>query len=294
MEDSLIKMETRLPLEPKADLIVCDSLTVRISRQLSLRVYSDTKPNNLKIANLQKGLVFIYDGIERLGEGTGFGFPVVMTSRETYFSGTAQLQTRKEKDAVIIRKVFIMDRVARNKIRNVTLENLRVRMFFNALSKAYQDHRRLRFPTLALKSILLRMGVQTEFVEAPPIGKATLTYRISKDYITVKADFMLSKTGIRRLFILNEQGPEFFNKYEDSNGTCLFNDQIGAWDQVDSDWARITSAANGAGFQIKNEPPSILRRGKETQTKTLDWIGLDYEIDDRSTSFEYEIKILGA
>lgn len=294
MKHSLIQTQVYQPIKPRSSYPALDESTVHISKRLSLRIYSDSRPNNLKIAELQKGLVFVYNGFERLAEGTGFGFPIIMTSRETYFSGTAQLETFKEKDAVIIRKVFIMDRVARNKIRNVRLENPKVRMLFNALSKAYQKHRRLRFSTLTLKTIPLRMGIQTTFVDAIPVGKVTLTYRISNVHIKVKADFMPSKTGIRRLFILNEQGSEFFNKYEDSNGMRLLSEQIGAWDKVDADWASISNSTKGVGFQVKNEPQSILRRGRETQTNTLDWIGLDYEIDGKRRSFEYEIKIIGA
>ena len=294
MEDSLIRIRARQPLEPEAILTVCDSFTVRISERLSLRIYSDTRPNNLKIANLQKGLVFIYDGIERLAEGTGFGFPVVMTSSETYFSGTASLQRFKDGDTFVVRKVFAMDRLARNTIRNVRLENSKVRMLLNALSSIYQKHRQFRYLTLTLKNIPLRMGVQTDFVKTNPVGIVTATYRIRRERISVRTDFRLSEVMIKSIFMLNEQGPEFFNKYEDSNGTVLFYGQIGAWDTVDAEWACIANADNGAGFQVRNESDSILRRGRETQKNTLDWVGLDYEIDPKRKSFEYEIKILGA
>ena len=287
-------MRARQPLEPEAILTVCDSFTVRISERLSLRIYSDTRPNNLKIANLQKGLVFIYDGIERLAEGTGFGFPVVMTSSETYFSGTASLQRFKDGDTFVVRKVFTMDRLARSTIRNVRLENSKVRMLFNALSSIYQKHRQFRYLTLTLKNIPLRMGVQTDFVKTNPVGTVTVTYRIRRDRISVRTDFRLSEVVIKSIFMLNEQGPEFFNKYEDSKGTVLFYGQIGAWDTIDAEWACIANADNGAGFQVRNESDSILRRGRETQKNTLDWVGLDYEIDPKRKLFEYEIKILGA
>ena len=281
-------------MEPEAILTVCDSFTVRISERLSLRIYSDTRPNNLKIANLQKGLMFIHDGIERLAEGTGFGFPVVMTSSETYFSGTASLQRFRDGDTFVVRKVFTMDRLARNTIRNVRLENSKARMLFKSLSSIYQKHRQFRYLTLMLKNIPLRMGVRTDFVKASSVGVVTVTYRISRERVLVKAEFRFLEDVITSIFMLNEQGSEFFNKYEDSNGTVLFYDQIGAWDTVDAEWACIANADNGAGFQVRNESDSILRRGRETQKNTLDWVGLDYEIDPKRKSFEYEIKILGA
>jgi hypothetical protein len=294
MENSLARMQTRQPRKPEASLTICDSFAVRISKRLGLRIYSDTKPNNLKIANLQKGLVFVYDGVERLAEGTGLGFPVVMTSSETYFSGTASLQRFRDGDTFVVRKVFTMDRLARNTIRNVRLENSKVRMLFKGLSSIYQKHRQFRYLTLMLKNIPLQMGVRTDFVKASSVGVVTVTYRISRERVLVKAEFRLLEEVITSIFMLNEQGPEFFNKYEDSNGTVLFDGQIGAWDTVNAEWACVTNADNGAGFQVKNEPNSVLRRGRETQKNTLDWIGLDYEIDPKRKLFEYEIKILGA
>jgi len=238
--------------------------------------------------------VFIYDGVERLAEGTGFGFPVVMTASETYFSGTASLQRFRSGDTFVVRKVFTMDRLARNAVRNVRLENRKVRMLFNVLSSIYQKHRQFRYLTLMLKNIPLRMGVRTDFVKASPVGIVTVTFRISRERVLVKADFRLLEDVVTSIFMLNEQGPEFFNKYEDSNGTVLFGGQIGAWDSVNAEWACVTNAGNGAGFQVRNESGSILRRGRETQRNTLDWVGLDYEIDPKRKSFEYEIKILGA
>jgi len=287
-------MQTRQPRKPEASLTICDSFAVRISKRLGLRIYSDTKPNNLKIANLQKGLVFVYDGVERLAEGTGLGFPVVMTSSETYFSGTASLQRFRDGDTFVVRKVFTMDRLARNTIRNVRLENSKARMLFKSLSSIYQKHRQFRYLTLMLKNIPLRMGVRTDFVKASSVGVVTVTYRISRERVLVKAEFRFLEDVITSIFMLNEQGSEFFNKYEDSNGTVLFDGQIGAWDTVNAEWACVTNADNGAGFQVKNEPNSVLRRGRETQKNTLDWVGLDYEIDPKRKLFEYEIKILGA
>jgi hypothetical protein len=238
--------------------------------------------------------VFVYDGVERLAEGTGLGFPVVMTSSETYFSGTASLQRFRDGDTFVVRKVFTMDRLARNTIRNVRLENSKVRMLFKGLSSIYQKHRQFRYLTLMLKNIPLRMGVRTDFVKASSVGVVTVTYRISRERVLVKAEFRFLEDVITSIFMLNEQGSEFFNKYEDSNGTVLFDGQIGAWDTVNAEWACVTNADNGAGFQVRNEPNSVLRRGRETQKNTLDWVGLDYEIDPKRKLFEYEIKILGA
>jgi hypothetical protein len=36
----------------------------------------------------------------------------------------------------------------------------------------------------------------------------------------------------------------------------------------------------------------MLRRGRELTKNSLDWIGLDYELNPKDNQFEYEIKIL--
>jgi hypothetical protein len=41
---------------------------------------------------------------------------------------------------------------------------------------------------------------------------------------------------------------------------------------------------------VKN---SILRRGREFMKGSLDWVGLDYEVNPASAVFEYSIELLG-
>lgn len=269
--------------------------TVSTSKSLALRIYSDTKPHNLKLADLQKGLIFVYYGKERVGEGAGFGVPVIMASGETYFSKSSNVYISQQENLTILRKEFFMDHVARNKFRNMKLENHSVRTVFKSLSELYQNHRRLRFPILTLKTLPLKMGVSTTFVKTASIGKVALTYTINQGHISVEADFNSLKTqNLERIFILNEQGPRFFTRYSDSGGTQLVNTQIGAWDTVDADWASITDAEGKVGFRLKKIENSLFRRGREFQEGILEWIGLDYEVDPKTVLFSYDIEIIGA
>ena len=78
--------------------------------------------------------------LEVVGEGTGFGVPIVKYFDETIFSGSSFLQVHKHENNVIIRKEFLMDIIARDKFRNLKLENTKVRknnrFYFFALSEA--------------------------------------------------------------------------------------------------------------------------------------------------------------
>jgi hypothetical protein len=265
--------------------------TCPVSDSVSLRIYSGTEPHNLKIADLQKGLILVINGTEAVGEGTGFGLPVPVYSDETYFSGTSRLHVSQLGQRCIIRKEFTMDRVARNSFRNVTLENRHARTFIEHFAHVYQKHPQLRL--LALKGLTEKMSIGKAFPKAAPRGNVTVTYTVDNTRTTVKADFKsLEKTGLRRIFMLNEQGSQFFRKYTDSRGTELMDNEIGAWDGTDGEWACLKTLRGDIGFRLRNARGGVLRRGREFLEGSLDWVGLDYEISRRVDVFEYVIDVL--
>ena len=275
------------------DFPVDESRTIHISDLTSLRVYRDTRPRNLKIANLQKGLILVYEGNELVGEGTGFGLPVLVCSDQTYFSGSSTIRVAQQDDRWSIRKEFIMDRTARNRFRNITLENRLARDLIAYLSRLYQMHTKLRF--LRLKGVTQRIDINTSFVQAKPIGKVNVIYAIDKQRISISADFKnLERDELEKMFMLNEQGSRFFRKYSDSQGTKLEDSKIGAWDGIRAKWASLKLPDNEVGFRLWKKKNSILRRGREYLKDSLDWVGLDYELNPETLVFEYPIEISGA
>jgi len=274
-----------------SDLSKVNMYTIPISDSLSLRVYSDARPYNWKIANLQKGLILIFNGFEKVGEGTGFGFPVVVYADETYFSGTATVFVSECRNCTVVSKEFHMDRVSRKSFKHVKLQNRKARALLRYLADLYQKHQHLR--SLLVESFFEKMGIKSNFVKTPSIGKVLISFTINKRFIHVKADFsLLDRKNPRKFFILNEQSSKFFRRYIDANHLELFDKQIGAWNLVQANWACITSINGKIGFKMWKSD-GILRRGREFINNSLDWVGLDYEIDPRKTVFEYEIEILG-
>jgi hypothetical protein len=266
--------------------------TVRLSDCLALRVYSDTRPHIWKIASLQKGLILICEEVETVGEGTGFGVPILIYQDETYFSGTSNVHVSQEVNSVIIYKEFFMDRLARNTFRNVTLENRTARAMLGYTADLYQKHKRFRF--LTLKNLTGKLNVGKAFIEVPSIGRVSFTYRVKGNRVFVRTDLkQLKRRNLERVFLLNEQGADVFRKYSDSNGTELLDEKIRAWDRVNTDWADLTNLQGGFGFRLRNIREAILRRGREYLNGSLNWVGLDYEIDSKRNAFEYEIEILG-
>ncbi len=265
---------------------------VPISSSTSIRVYSDTRPHNWKISDLQKGLILVQGETETVGEGTGFGVPVLLYSDETCFSGTSTVQVAPRNDCTIIRKEFFMDRITRNRFRNVTLENRKARDLIALLARLYQLYPKLR--SLKFKGLARNIDIDTVFVKKKPRGKVIVTYVTSERQVSINANFKHLKTDdLERLFMLNEQGSRFYRRYSDSSGTELTDTKIGAWNGIDADWAALTTLHGERGFRLWTKEKSILRRGREFLNDSLDWVGLDYEIHPGTNVFKYRIEILG-
>jgi len=285
-------------LSPNKQDVVDSSLrevseyTIPLSNSISLRTSSDTRPHKWKIADLQKGLRFVYDGKETVGEGTGFGVPVLLYSGETCFSGSSCVYAFNKGSSTIIRKEFIVDRVHRKTIRSVKLESRKMRALWRLISKLYMRFGFLR--TLMSTDISKKLGLRTDFIGTHPLGKVIVTYQVSKSKVNVKVDLaLLERRELKGIFVLNEQGSTFFRKYSDSQGLTLIDEEIGSWRIPEARCASITDLRGGVGFRLWRNKNSALYLGREYSEGHMDWVGLDYEISPRSDNFEYQIEILG-
>ncbi len=268
--------------------------TCSVSDLVALRIYSDAKPKNMKTADLQKGVILIHKGKEVVGEGTGFGVPIAKYCAETVFSGSSFLQVHKRENVTVIQKEFSMDLVARDKFRNLKLENAQVRSMIDYICLLYQKHKRLAKSILITKELLLKAGATSVFVRTAAKGKVIVTYLIEGNRIQVKMNFShLERNSLQKIFVLNEQGGHFFRKYSDSDGEKLTDEEIGVWNPVRATSAVITNKKTTVGFKLRNAEGTMLRRGRELMKGTLDWIGLDYELGPGRNSFEYDIEVYG-
>ncbi len=118
---------------------------VALDGSLSLRLYEGSRPHNLEIAPLQKGLIMVLHGEELVGEGTGFGVPVVKYADVTYFSRTAVVYFCKAGEATVISKRFKLDTTSKKKVKyqrvvsNCVYDRLR-----DTLADAYRNRKHLR------------------------------------------------------------------------------------------------------------------------------------------------------
>jgi len=276
------------------DFAVSSMHTCSISDSVALRIHSDTKPRNMKIGNLQKGMIFLFNGAEVVGEGTGFGVPIGKYSDETFFSGSSFLQVQKQGDFVVVRKEFLMDLIERGKFRNLKLENVKLRGIMDYVSLLSRKNKFIAHFIIRAKDLLFKFGVESTFVRTVPKGKVVVTYTIDQNRILVKLSFSeLDHANLQKVFMLNEQGAHFFRKYSDSEGLKLADKEIGIWDSVTAQSAKIADNQGRIGFSLKNVEGTVLRRGREFVKGSLDWIGLDYEPNPEDDQFKYAIEIFG-
>jgi hypothetical protein len=270
-----------------------DTCTIPLSDSLALRISSDTAPSKWKTTGLQKGLRLIFNGTEMVGEGVGFGVPVLLCSGKPYFSGSSRLYLYAKNDLKVIRKEFVMDRVPNRLIGRIELHNRLMIAFWKYLDDIYMKHRRLRF--IVNLSLSKRIGIRTGFSEVHPIGKIAISYHINRKHIHVKVDPTLSNNGEpTKMIMLNEQGAGLFRRYSEGNGRELIDKGIGAWERVDADSASMTDIRGAFGFNLKREKDSLLIRGREFIKGFQDWAGIEHEISSRDVhAFEYDIEILG-
>jgi len=241
-------------------------------------------------------MILVHKGTELVGEGTGLGVPAVRCGNRTYFSGSSKVQTLQSDKGVKVIKQFTLNIVPEKWFRKTRIENKAQRKLATNIAELYQKHRHLRqtFETLKLKKISRRIGLQTSFTTTKPVGNATVTYHVEQPFVNVEADFRsLRNVDLQRIYLFNEHGTKHFRKYLDSNGTVLFDEQIGAWEIVEADWACFSDGDEKIGFRLWKIEDAVLRRGREFLNDTLDWVGLDYEAGPDRTRFEYNIEVLG-
>lgn len=235
----------------------------------------------------------MHKGAERVGEGIGFGVPIVRYNGKTYFSATSTVQIGPKGDHATAVKRFTLDMISERNFAGVNMEYRPIHNLTTYIDGLYRKHKHLRLLTLV--NLAKNLGLQTEFVKVRSIGTVTITYRIRPPILRVEASLdSIRKDRLETVFLSNEQSSRFFVKYHDSSGGVLYDKQIGAWEKVEADWACISNKTDETGFRLWKVKDAILYRGREYIKGFLDWAGLDYEIGTEKTRFEYNVEILGS
>lgn len=262
-----------------------------ISETLFLRLYPDTKPHHQLITKLQKGLILVSNETELAGEGIGLGVPAIRYKDRTYFSGLSTMRFEQTGSRAAAIKKFTLNLTSERTLRNIQMETKTARKIRRSFDKLYMKHKHSRL--LPFENMLRHVGVERDFVQTKPVGSVIVVYNIEPPHIRIKAEFTLfQNTGVHEIYLLNEQSSRHFRKYYDSNGTVLFDTDIGAWETVDARWACLHSVEDNVGFRLWKHKDAVLHRGREFLNGTYDWTGLDYEADPENLRFDYDIELV--
>ncbi len=267
--------------------------TVPLSSRLSVRLYSDCRPNYLETAALQKGLVLLHDGRELIEEGVGFGVPVLKYEDKTFFSSKAEVTVQKHDSGYLLTKNFVLDTVSVKKIGSASYINDKL---YSTARKSFQllylKHKRLNPLFNKLMEIRDLFGIKTEFRRVNPRGTITVTYHCQPDAIKIHADLSnITLNRCQEVLLLNEQGSSIFQAYTDTTGRKLWGNQIGAWERVAAANAALRSPDSRVAFSVGDGSGASLFRGWERTRKRFSWAGLSYSIQPHTNEFDYCISL---
>jgi hypothetical protein len=270
-----------------------ESFTLQMGNRLSVRLYEDSRPNYLEIASLQKGLVLIFDGEELIEEGVGFGVPVVRYADKTYFSSSAVVSVEENGNLCALEKRFALDTVSRKRFWKASYINDGFYSFFHKFfNKAYKGHKSLTPAFNRTMELRRAVKIQTEFVKVKPRGTITFKYSFQPNTIKINVDLSdLELSGCQEILLLNEQGSNFFRKYRDSDGLKLFDEKIGAWENVRAKEATLSDDKDTLEFTLENSSEAALFRGLERIKGRFSWAGLSYSLHPKRGAFDYVIKL---
>jgi hypothetical protein len=246
---------------------------------------------NYGICCLQRGPFLVADGEQLLQEGMGFGVPVVKKRGLAFFPGSGNVELLTGNMARI---TFEMNRVLQMK-SPLSLASASLTHFSVMLDVAYRRVKIMRNRTLLKMGKILRdwLRVKEVFQETKTLGEVLVAYRLSEGLLRVAADFSRLDGGLAEYCLLNEQGGDYFCRYEDDAGLELRGNEIGGWERVSAEQAILLCDEKGVAFGLKNKAGANLYRGRLLLADELNWAGLDYQFSPRETFF-YEIEIRGA
>ena len=265
-----------------------DIYNYKVDDYIILKLYPDNRPSNLETSLRQKGVVMEYQGRPVIGEGMGFGVPLVKYKEKTFFPGSSTITH----DSDSITKTFMFNTVSRKYYHGNLISDRLYRPVHRTFAYFYLKLKPLRALFDYMMSLRESAGIQTSFVRIEPRGKASITYSVAGRELIVRADFSeIQMDNIEELVVLNEQGATDFTSYTDSNGIEAHNEKIGAWDRVEADSASLLNATKDLCFTLWRIPEASLFRGWEKVQGRLSWAGLNYTFSPKCKQITFKIGI---
>jgi hypothetical protein len=223
-----------------------------------LRAYTDTRPHTGKIDELQKGLVLVVDGAEKVEEGFGFGVPIVRYGDLTYLARHADVvQDQAGVDRQSLVKRFVVD---------------------------VADHPSQPF--------------RVKYRDVDPLGSVVVTYTVSTARVlSVAVDLTDLAPGWDEVFVMNEQGAQAFLRYQAESGK-VWDRPPGIWEPNDDACGCWIDPEALVRFCVLTEPGRTRFIGRERYNQYhwagiyyLAWSGIDLHLEPSDAVYRYDVSV---
>ena len=247
-------------------------------------------------ARLQKGLLLTDGGLELVEEAVGFGVPILKRGLQTIFPGDLVLTSSTSgstQDVTADFKMNLVERIAKPGSR--TEKSRLIYAIKNSLAGLILRYPLVRSPLTALSNILrTTLGWETIYDAAGFSAIIQLHYSIQPETGRIKVEVHPPDgqlNDVTEVVVMNEQGGNYFDCYQDSSGLSLRGSEIGCWDEVTAEEASFISSANKLAFALKQVSGAKLYRGRELVGTRLAWSGFGYSFPPTTGKFCFELNI---
>jgi hypothetical protein len=242
-------------------------------------------------SRIQKGLVLELEDRDLSEEGVGFGMPVLKLGLQPVFPGSWRTSTREYNGLCLIEADFEMNLRARMLRRGKIINNGLFCLAWENLSRIHREYPQFRkWISISSQALKKKFDLREEFSEEHALGYVRASYLISDSRIDVELKFP-KVGGCTELIVLNEQGANWFDTYQDSDGLILKGERIGSWNRIKATYASFIAPVNGIVFTLKRVEGARMFRGRELVTGSLAWSGLAYTLPPLTEKFAYSIEL---
>ncbi len=271
-------------------------IDIPLFQGLSLK-FSDTPDDKMEYptGRLQKGFLLLDHGQGLGEEAVGFGLPVLKTGLQTIFPGTVALTWLRRGSIWEITALFKLNLV--EKISREGNENMENRLLYavkNFLAAVIRGLPIFRGLLTTTSTKLRRMfNWETTYADAGFSTEVKVIYTIEAETgkVSVEIDTSGLPSYITEVVVMNEQGAHYFDRYLDTSGVSLQGEEIGCWDEVNTNEAWFESSARQVAFRLGQVKGARLFRGRELIDSRLAWAGFGYSLPPSIKRLRYEMRI---
>jgi hypothetical protein len=251
----------------------------------------DAGTGEFPASRIQRGLVLERGSLDLSEEGVGFGVPVIKRGLQAIFPGSWRLSEKWDEELCLINADFEMNLVARMARKGKEISSGLFYLMWENFSRIHREYPQFR-KCMSISSRIMKkkLDLREVFSLEPTLGFVRASYLISNSNIDIEFNFPKIH-DCTELIILNEQGANWFDAYQDSDGLILKGERIGSWDQIGADYASFVDAADGIIFTLKKVNGAKLFRGRELEAGSLAWAGLTYVLPSWTEKFAYSIEL---